>query len=1136
MVSPRPNGPASPRGPWRLRVLGPVEIDFAGERLEVQGVARATLALLTRSAGQVVSVESLVDGLWGRTPPAGAERAVASYVSRLRKALANAGVNAPPVVLTRAPGYLLAVDPADVDLADFESRVAEGRRAAAVGQPALAAARLRQALALWRGEAYADVGEVAFAPIEARRLAELRLAAIESRVEAELAAAAPIAPPTLAGELQLLVAEHPHRERLWAHLIMCLYRQGQQADALATYQRARARLVEDLGVEPGAELRAAELAVLGGDPSLSGRPAPVTEVPPELPGPVPGCVGRDEELACLEAALDEAATAFGQARVLVGGPGYGKTRLVAELAHRAARRGVLIRYGAGSAALEALVADPDCLTLVILDDIDRAGDAAVARVAAWVRASRARPVLTVVTATDTQRLGELGGEAKLDLAPLTDRTVIDRVGRPAPAASIHVGQAQVPCAYKGLAAFESSDAELFHGRERLVAELVARMVQGRLLAVVGASGSGKSSIVRAGLLPALSAGVLPGSAGWRQIVITPAGTRDLAARLGPDRGTNAPRLLFVDQFEEAFTALDAHSREDFLDAVVAAVDDGVAVVLALRSDFYGRCADHAGLASLVTANTVLIRPMAADELRRAVERPAALAGLLLEDGLVDRLVDDVRGASGGLPLLSTSLLSLWERRSGRTLSLAAYRDAGGVAGAVEQMGERAYSSLATPELRDCARRMLLRLADTGGEHAVVRRRATLAELEAVGGAMAPSILDLLAERRLITINGDQRAGGASVSEPRTREPESTVEVAHEALLTHWTRLRDWLAEDAAGRDLRAHLTPAAAAWSTSGDEGELYRGARLAAAQDWIARHMAELTEVEKDFVHASTEAVAREQQSARRTVRRLRQTLAAAAVALAIAVTGVVVAVAEQRRADAAAAEADARRLAAQALVERDLGRAMLYGVAATRLYDSPETRASLVAALKRAPGLLHTASLADGDRYQGMAVSPSGTVVAVGSVRGVIQLYDAQSLRLLKTLIYPRAHSIQDVAFTADGTGLLAFGDLASTGSPGVVLWDLNTASPVGAPFGPMMPLAGRPLADGDSVAILTGSPGSVEIWSLSRRERVRVLSRPGRRAHHVRGPGQTLHCARWARRHRDRRRNHWAGTAANAGARGP
>jgi hypothetical protein len=196
-----------------------------------------------------------------------------------------------------------------------------------------------------------------------------------------------------------------------------------------------------------------------------------------------------------------------------------------------------------------------------------------------------------------------------------------------------------------------------------------------------------------------------------------------------------------------------------------------------------------------------------------------------------------------------------------------------VAGAVEQLGERAYTSLATPELRASARRMLVRLADTGGEHAVVRRRATRDELESVGGAVAPSVLDLLAERRLITV-----AEGFWREVPRSEERGSgpdrftgIVEVAHEALLTEWKRLRDWLAEDATGRELRAHLTPTAAAWVASGDDGELYRGARLAAAQDWVGEHAGELTEVERDFVEASSAAVVREQLSARRTVRRLR-------------------------------------------------------------------------------------------------------------------------------------------------------------------------------------------------------------------------------------------------------------------------
>ena len=392
----------------------------------------------------------------------------------------------------------------------------------------------------------------------------------------------------------------------------------------------------------------------------------------------------------------------------------------------------------------------------------------------------------------------------------------------------------------------------------------------------------------------------------------------------------------------------------------------IMAVLALRSDFYGCCADHPRLADLVTANSVLVRPMATDELRRAIERPAALAGLMLEDGLVDRLIDDVRGSAGGLPLLSTSLLSLWERRSGRTLTLAGYREAGGVAGAVEQLGERAYASLATDQIRQCARRMLLRLADTGGEHSVVRRRATRAEIEAVGGAVAPSVLAILADRRLVTVS------------------DELVEVAHEALLTEWPRLRAWLEEDAAGRELRAHLTPAAGGWSKVRDSGDLYRGARLLAAQDWVQRHPGELTLQEREFLAASQEAVMAEEVGRRRTVRRLRQMLVAVAAAFIVAVSGGVVALDQIQRADAADVEADARRLAAQALVERDLGRALLLGVAAVRLDDSPETRANLVATLNRAPGLVRTDSLADGDRFQGMALSPDGGTLALTTMRG--------------------------------------------------------------------------------------------------------------------------------------------------------
>ena len=164
--------------------------------------------------------------------------------------------------------------------------------------------------------------------------------------------------------------------------------------------------------------------------------------------------------------------------------------------------------------------------------------------------------------------------------------------------------------------------------------------------------------------------------------------------------------------------------------------------------------------------------------------------------------------------------------------------------------------------------------------------------------------------------------------------------------------------------------------------------------------------------------------------------------------------AVTQQRRADAAAAAADARRLAAQALVERDLGRALLFGVAATRLYDTPETRANLLATLNRAPALLRTDTLTDGDQYQGLALSPDGLTLALGSARGRIQLYDAESLRFKRTLTYPAPHVARELDFTRDGRRLVTFADLVPAGDHGVVEWDLATGDPVSEPFGPMSP----------------------------------------------------------------------------------
>ena len=275
----------------------------------------------------------------------------------------------------------------------------------------------------------------------------------------------------------------------------------------------------------------------------------------------------------------------------------------------------------------------------------------------------------------------------------------------------------VTCPFKGLATFEVADAAYFFGRERLVAELVARLVGAPLLAIVGPSGSGKSSALRAGLLPALASGVLPGSDGWTQVVIRPGEhpldeLRAAAARFG-DEGRF---VLAVDQFEETFTTCrDEQARAAFIAelARIAQRSDGRGVVvLAIRADHYGRCAAYPELSSLLGANHVLVGPMRRDELRRAIECPAQRAGLHVDPELTDALLADVEDEPGALPLLSTALLELWQQRDGRRLRLAAYERTGGVRGAVARLAEEAFTQL-DPARQTVARSVVMRLVGLG---------------------------------------------------------------------------------------------------------------------------------------------------------------------------------------------------------------------------------------------------------------------------------------------------------------------------------------------------------------------------------------------------------------------------------------
>ena len=447
------------------------------------------------------------------------------------------------------------------------------------------------------------------------------------------------------------------------------------------------------------------------------------------------------------------------------------------------------------------------------------------------------------------------------------------------------GGLSLPCPYKGLAAFQPEDHELFFGQRGGRRVPPGALGQRALLGVVGASGSGKSSIVRAGLLPGVWRGALPGSGAWRTVVMAPGPDplAELAARValllhqGPatllreletDRraldlaarqllvGANptARLLLVIDQLEELFTICDdASRRERFLDAVLYAAGAPGArtsVIVVLRADFYGYAASAPALATALAANHELIGPMREDELRAAVERPARHVGLRVEPGLADAVVADVIDQPGALPLLSHALLETWGRRRGRTLTLAAYRAVGGARGALARSADAVIASMDAPR-QAIARGIFLRLVEVGDGTDDTGRRAQRHELVPDDDPVTAAVLQQLIDARLLT------AG------------ETTIEITHEALIRGWPQLREWLDEDREGLRLLGHLRASAHEWDRLGrDPGELQRGARLAATLDWVDEAHPVLDDTERAYLDAGRAAEEAELEAARERAR----------------------------------------------------------------------------------------------------------------------------------------------------------------------------------------------------------------------------------------------------------------------------
>jgi WD40 repeat protein/DNA-binding SARP family transcriptional activator len=567
------------------------------------------------------------------------------------------------------------------------------------------------------------------------------------------------------------------------------------------------------------------------------------------------------------------------------------------------------------------------------------------------------------------------------------------------------------CPYLGLVPYDVDDADGFFGRDADVAACLRRLADVGVLAVVGPSGCGKSSLVRAGVAAALERD-------GRQVAVVTPGARPSDALTGLPPGGPAPALV-VDQCEEAVVLCDDADELARFFTALAARAERAPVVVALRADRLAELSAHPVLARLLEPGVYLLGPMDEAHLRAAIEGPARQAGLLLEPGLVELLVQDVEGEPGALPLLSHALRTTWERRDGRTLTVDGYRATGGIRGAVAQSAEALYGRLSDDQ-RPLVRDLLLRLVGPGPDGQPVRTRVPRRTV-APDDAHDEIVEALVAARLVTTDDGD-------------------VQLAHEALARAWPRLQDWLDEDVEGQHILRHLAGVADAWEAMDrPESELYRGARLARARDWRDRAAPDLNPTEHAFLDASSALADTERRAAEdrarlqaRQNRRLRALLAATAVFLVGALITGFVAVGQRDRAQHAGRVATSRELAAaaNANIEVDPERSILLALEAV-----DRSRNDDGSALPEAEEALHRAVTASHIELRVPGVggrvdwSPDGTVFVTEGPEdsGIVDIRDALTGETVRA--FPgHDGDILDVAFNHDGTLLATTGEDAA------------------------------------------------------------------------------------------------------------
>ncbi|HEV3344184.1 MAG TPA: TIR domain-containing protein [Pirellulales bacterium] len=693
------------------------------------------------------------------------------------------------------------------------------------------------------------------------------------------------------------------------------------------------------------------------------------------------------------------------------------------------------------------------------------------------------------------------------------------------------------CPYRGLEFFDVQHAPLYFGRAAITDWLLSALrgtlsAQGptRFLAIIGASGSGKSSLARAGLLAALKNGGIDGSADWLTTICRPGPgpLESLAKSLSETDGVklgqgltanliqdlkkallDRPNALhqtalgslgdaqperrlavLVDQFEELFAVCrDDAERQAFIGNLLyaARVAQGQTVILlTMRADFYGKCASHPELAAAISEHQFLVGPLSAHELREAIERPAQLAGCEIEPGLVELLVDDVLHQPGALPLLQYGLLRMWKRpeRIGRRITTDDYRAVGQLNGIIEKRVEVVFHRFTEPQQELC-RRLFLRLTEPGEGTEDTKRRVPWRELTSTRSDAddVSDVVKTLADERLLTTTG-----GTALT------TDSTVEVAHESLIRNWTRLRDWIETDRAGLRLHRRLTEAAEEWvKKNRDPGLLDHGTRLTLTSEWATKHEAELSDPEREFLAASLQRQRSELDAARQTAARFKRL--SFGLAAAVLVAGGLATVAWRQTEVARENEASAKnekRHAQQNLAMNHLSKAG-FAIREHRTADAlhwyfqacvhaPEgdwvSRSALGSLGARSRSLYLT--LVHEGRVNAVAFSPDGRTVLTGGDDKTAQLWDARTGQARGE---PLKHdgSVYAVAFSPDGqTVLTAVADFLES-VIGAHLWDVRTGQARGESLthkGIVHAVAFSP----DGQMVLTGSRDkTARLWDV-------------------------------------------------------